>query len=185
MVSGTLINDRINIVPVKFSNNSFLKKIINELNRRFFSDISAISLDCDVGDAYSKDRAQFFSSQIISSFALLTTGLPGKILLLTEVDLFVPVLTFVFGEAQLNGKHSIVSVCRLHEEFYSGISDDELLFQRTMKEVLHELGHCYGLIHCIDWDCVMHSSQGIEEVDIKGSYFCKNCASSVIGLKKN
>jgi archaemetzincin len=185
MVSGTLINDRINIVPVKFSNNSFLKKIINELNRRFFSDISSISLDCDVGDAYSKDRAQFFSSQIIASFASLTTGVPGKILLLTEVDLFVPVLTFVFGEAQLNGKHSIVSVCRLHEEFYSGISDDELLFQRTMKEVLHELGHCYGLLHCIDWDCVMHSSQGIEEVDIKGSHYCKNCAHSIIGLKKN
>jgi|ERR1035437_497869 archaemetzincin len=171
------------IVPVKFSNNSFLKKIIKELNRRFRSDISLLALDLDVEQAYSEERGQFFSSQIIAGTTALTKTIPGKILLITEVDLFVPVLTFVFGEAQLNGKHSVVSVCRLHEEFYSGISDDELLFQRTMKEILHELGHCFGLLHCIDWDCVMHSSQGIEEVDIKGNFYCKVCARSVDGLK--
>jgi archaemetzincin len=183
MVSGIHTNDRINVVPVKFSNNSFLKKIINELNRRFHSDISPLAMDLDIGETFSEERAQYFSTQIIASFSSLTSDVPGKVLLITEVDLFVPVLTFVFGEAQLNGKHSIVSVCRLHEEFYSGISDDDLLFQRTMKEVLHELGHCFGLIHCKDWDCVMHSSQGIEEVDIKGNFYCKTCARSVIGLK--
>ena len=173
----------INIVPVKFSNNSFLKKIIKELDRRFRSDVSLLTLDLNVESTYSEDRGQFFSSQIIAQSTMLTQTVPGKVLLITEVDLFVPVLTFVFGEAQLNGKHSVVSVCRLHEEFYSGISDDELLFQRTMKEILHELGHCFGLLHCIDWDCVMHSSQGIEEVDIKGNFYCKTCSRSVDGLK--
>jgi archaemetzincin len=173
----------INIAPVKFSNNSFLKKIIKELNSRFRSDISLLALDLDMEQTYSEDRGQFFSSHIISLSSPLTESVPGKVLLITEVDLFVPVLTFVFGEAQLNGKHSVVSVCRLHEEFYSGISDDDLLFQRTMKEILHEIGHCFGLLHCIDWDCVMHSSQGIEEVDIKGNFYCKTCARSVDGLK--
>jgi archaemetzincin len=99
------------------------------------------------------------------------------------VDIFVPVLTFIFGEAQLNGKHSILSVCRLHEEFYSGISNEKLLLERTIKEALHELGHCYGLRHCVDWDCVMHSSPGIEEVDIKGNTFCRNCVSQIEGYK--
>jgi archaemetzincin len=173
----------INIAPVKFSNNSFLKKIIKELNSRFQSDISLLALDLDVEETYSEDRGQFFSTQIIALSASLTENVYGKVIMITEVDLFVPVLTFVFGEAQLNGKHSLVSVCRLHEEFYSGISNDELLFQRTMKEILHELGHCFGLLHCIDWDCVMHSSQGIEEVDIKGNFYCKTCARSIDGLK--
>ena len=56
-----------------------------------------------------------------------TGGINGKVLILTEVDLYIPVLTFVFGEAQLKGKHSIVSVCRLHEEFYSEKTDENLL----------------------------------------------------------
>jgi archaemetzincin len=113
----------------------------------------------------------------------LTDEFDGKIILLTDVDIFVPVLTFIFGEAQLNGKHSILSVCRLHEEFYSGISNEKLLLERAIKEALHELGHCYGLRHCLDWDCVMHSSPGIEEVDIKGGTFCSKCISSIEGYK--
>jgi archaemetzincin len=171
------------LVPVKFSNSSFFKKILNELNRKFRLPMNVLNFEYDIEKTFSKERGQYFSSQIIADISQLSGNATGKILLITDADLYVPVLTFVFGEAQLNGKHSIVSVCRLHEEFYSGISDDELLFKRTLKEVLHELGHNFGLLHCIDWDCVMHSSQGIEEVDIKGEFYCRTCASHIDGLK--
>jgi len=171
------------LAPVKFSNSSFLKRILVELNRKFRSSLNVLNLEYDIEKTFSKERGQYFSTQIIADTSQLTGDAAGKVLLITEADLYVPVLTFVFGEAQLNGKHSIVSVCRLHEEFYSGISDDELLFKRTIKEVLHELGHNFGLLHCIDWDCVMHSSQGIEEVDIKGEFYCRNCASHIEALK--
>jgi archaemetzincin len=100
------------------------------------------------------------------------------------VDIFVPALTFIFGEAQLNGKHSIVSVCRLHEEFYTSVTNNELLFERTIKEILHELGHNFGLRHCVDWNCVMHASHGIEEVDIKGNSYCRNCIKLIEGYKQ-
>lgn len=174
----------INIVPLKFSNTELLNSIVRDLKRYFNTEINIISLNHNIENAFSKERNQYFSSQILFDISDLTSGYPGKIISVTEVDLFVPVLTFVFGEAQLNGKHAIISVCRLHEEFYSGISDDELLFTRTMKEILHELGHNFGLRHCLDWDCVMHSSQGIEEVDIKGSSYCRSCAKNIEGLKK-
>ena len=72
-----------------------------------------------------------------------------------------------------------VSVFRLHEEFYSGVTNNELLYERTIKEIYHELGHNFGLIHCQDWDCVMHSSNSIEEVDLKGDTYCKKCFSSL------
>ena len=138
-----------------------------------------LSLQIDVDTAYSVERAQYFSTQIISMASQLTEKINGKVLILTEFDLFIPALTFVFGEAQLKGKHSIVSVCRLHEEFYSGKTDEKLLLERAMKEVLHELGHNFGLLHCSSWDCVMHSSLGIEEVDIKGNSYCSNCKETL------
>ena len=121
--------------------------------------------------------------KIIAEIIKVTDEYNGKVLVITDVDIFVPALTFIFGEAQLNGKHSILSVCRLHEEFYSGVSNENLLLTRTIKEALHELGHNYGLRHCIDWDCVMHSSNGIEEVDIKGNTFCKKCVTHIEGYK--
>ena len=171
------------IAPLKFYSALLLQNVVTELSKRFSSRIHVINLKMNMDDFFSIERGQYFSTQIIAEAIKLTDEFNGKIILLTDVDLFVPVLTFVFGEAQLNGKHSILSVCRLHEEFYSGISNENLLFERTIKEALHELGHCYGLRHCIDWDCVMHSSPGIEEVDIKGNTFCRKCISKVEGYK--
>lgn len=175
----------INIVPLKFSNKSLLKNIRDFLENTFHSRVEIINLNINTEPAFLNGRGQYYSTQILSEAIKHTDNLDGKILILTELDLCIPVLTFVFGEAQLNGKHSIISVCRLHEEFYSGDSDEQLLAERTRKEVLHELGHNFGLIHCIDWDCVMHSSPGIEEVDIKGSYYCKKCLDQISGSKES
>jgi len=163
------------IAPVKLSNSTLLARIRKALANIFHVQVEIIELKIDADIAYSPERRQYYSTQIISQAIDLSIGYDGKVILLTETDLYVPVLTFVFGEAQLRGKHSIISICRLHEEFYSGRTDDELLYQRALKEVLHELGHNFGLIHCLDWDCVMHSSLEIEEIDIKGDMYCRNC----------
>ncbi|MBX3007104.1 MAG: archaemetzincin family Zn-dependent metalloprotease [Melioribacteraceae bacterium] len=168
------------LAPLKFYSNVLLERLVKELSNRFSSKIHVIDLKVNLDDFFSVDRRQYYSTQIIAEVIKLTDEYDGKVILLTDVDIFVPALTFVFGEAQLNGKHSILSVCRLHEEFYSGISDENLLLERTVKEALHELGHNFGLRHCIDWDCVMHSSNGVEEVDIKGNTYCRKCRT-VIG----
>ncbi len=172
------------IAPVKFYSNLLLQNLTAELSKRFSSKIKVVEIDLNLDNFFSIDRKQYFSTQIIAEAIKLTDQFNGKIVLLTDVDIFVPALTFIFGEAQLNGKHSLISVCRLHEEFYSGVSNEKLLLERTVKETLHELGHNYGLRHCIDWNCVMHASHGIEEVDIKGSTFCHECVTNIEGYKQ-
>lgn len=171
------------IAPVKFYSNLLLQNLIKELSKRFSSNIQVIDVKLNMDDFFSIERKQYFSTQIIAEMMKLTNHYNGKVMLITDVDIFVPALTFIFGEAQLNGKHSILSVCRLHEIFYSGIANENLLLNRTIKEFLHELGHNYGLRHCIDWDCVMHASHGIEEVDIKGITYCSKCRTKVEGYK--
>jgi archaemetzincin len=173
----------INVIPIHLSNSGLLDDILLELSRRFISPINLVELDVNIESAFSVERKQFFSTQLLSNAIKLSDNINGKILLLTEFDLYVPALTFVFGEAQLNGKHSIVSLCRLHEEFYSGRSDHNLLLERALKEILHELGHNFGLKHCLNWDCVMHASLSIEEVDIKGNQYCKTCVSNIESYK--
>jgi|WetSurMetagenome_2_1015567.scaffolds.fasta_scaffold32754_2 archaemetzincin len=169
----------IHLAPLKFSNKALMKKLQEELSGIFSVNIDSIKLDFDLHNAYSHERKQYYSTKIIESAINHTDYTDGIVLMLTEIDLYIPVLTFIFGEAQLKGKHSIVSVCRLHEEFYTGITNDELFYERVKKEVLHELGHNFGLLHCFDWDCVMHSSNSIEEVDIKGSFYCKHCFEEI------
>jgi archaemetzincin len=168
------------LAPLKFSNKTLLKKLQVELAKIFSVKIDLIMLDFNLSGAYSPERKQYYSTIIIESAINHTGYVEGKILILTDMDLYIPVLTFIFGEAQLNGKHSIVSLCRLHEEFYTGLTNDALLFERAKKEALHELGHNFGLLHCFDWDCVMHSSNSIEEVDIKGNFYCNHCHKKII-----
>jgi archaemetzincin len=165
--------------PLNFTNKTLLNKLVKELSEIFPANIDSIKIDIDVAQSYSPERKQYYSTKILESAISQTDYADGKILILTELDLYVPVLTFIFGEAQLNGKHSIVSLCRLHEEFYTGKTNEELFFTRAKKEVLHELGHNFGLLHCFDWDCVMHSSNGIEEVDIKGDFYCRHCFGEI------
>ncbi len=176
------------LAPLDISNKELLQRVISELKKILLVDIHIIDLRLDLKKAYSPDRRQYYSTQIIADAVGYTDKLDAKIVILVDFDLYIPVFTYVFGEAQLNGKHSIVSLCRLHEEFYTGRTDNELLFERTVKEVLHELGHNFGLLHCSSWDCVMHASAEIEEVDIKGRVYCKDCRrtlQSVFNFRKN
>lgn len=78
----------------------------------------------------------------------------------------------MFGEAQLEGTAAIVSSHRLDETLYGLPKNQELLEERLLKEAIHDLGHTFGLVHCHDYSCVMHSSASVEEIDIKGASFC-------------
>ena len=95
------------------------------------------------------------------------------------MDLYIPVLTFVFGEAQLADGGAVVSAHRLRQEFYGLPTDPELLHQRLLKEALHELGHTYGLRHCPDYTCVMSASNGVERIDLKRAEFCSTCTQLI------
>jgi archaemetzincin len=129
----------------------------------------------DAGHAVSRDRGQYNSSAILHQMRQRPAGEGLKRLAIAEVDLFVPVLTFVFGEAQIGGANAIVSVHRLREEFYGLPGDDAKLDERLAKEALHELGHTLGLRHCLDWRCAMASSHSVERLDLKSAAFCRPC----------
>ena len=103
----------------------------------------------------------------------------SKTIGLFTVDLFIPIFTYIFGQAFLGGSCGIASTFRLSNERY-GIKDDaNLLIERFTKEIIHELGHTYGLIHCQISDCVMRSGTYVEDIDQKKSGFCVNCRNKL------
>jgi archaemetzincin len=98
----------------------------------------------------------------------------GKVLGVTDVDLFIPILTFVFGEAQLGGRAAVVSTARLLD---GAVRDERLLLERLAKEAVHELGHALGLVHCAVPECAMSRSASVREVDQKRGALCRDCRS--------
>lgn len=132
----------------------------------------------DVRRSYNAKRRQFDSNQILQQLLELRLGEDCKVLAVTEQDLFVPIFTFVFGLAQVGGTAALMSTCRLHQQFYGLPEDNELFLQRCEKEAAHELGHAHGLVHCASYECVMHFSNSIEQVDLKSATFCDACSAA-------
>lgn len=99
-----------------------------------------------------------------------------RVLAVADVDLFIPMLTFVFGQAQLKGKVALMSLARLRQEYYGLPANPPLLYKRTEKEAMHEIGHTFGLIHCTEKNCVMALSNSIQQVDGKMAEYCRSCA---------
>ncbi len=127
----------------------------------------------DPSSALSPARGQYESTRLLSE--LKARYAEGLLVGACECDLFIPVLTFVFGEAEMPGRAAVFSIHRLREEYYGLPPKRPLLLGRAVRELWHEVGHLRGLPHCPDWSCVMSSSHSVERVDAKGEAYCREC----------
>lgn len=120
---------------------------------------------------YNPIRKQFLASKIIE---FLEKNLKGRILAVTDKDIYAKGLNFIFGQAQFRGRIAIISTHRLNPLFYKQF-DQKLLIERAVKEAIHEIGHNLGLDHCPNPKCVMNFSNTIFDVDKKGKNLCNMC----------
>jgi archaemetzincin len=128
--------------------------------------------------AFNPVRGQYHSSEILKRLLQDPPSESWRILGVTDSDLYIPILTFVFGEAQLGDVGALVSTHRLHPEYYGMPKDAQLLRERLLKEALHELGHTFGLRHCTNYLCVMSASHSVERIDLKQADYCTACAGA-------
>ncbi|MBP1656849.1 MAG: peptidase, zinc-dependent [Bacteroidetes bacterium] len=127
--------------------------------------------------AYDQQRGQYGSVLVLRHILKERAEPASKVLGVTEKDLFIPMLSFVLGQAQLSGPAAVISLARLRQEFYGFAADGDLLITRAMKEAVHEIGHTFGLTHCTDNRCPMSLSNTVQHVDIKGTDLCATCAT--------
>ncbi|MFC1869037.1 archaemetzincin family Zn-dependent metalloprotease [Thermodesulfobacteriota bacterium] len=165
---------KIVISPIGDLDRTFIKRVGKGVSQRFGYEIEIISLLNDIDFAFDPSRNQFYSSTILESLATLAPLQAIKVLAICEVDLFIPILTHVYGEAQLGGKACIISTYRLNDGL-PPINPQKNYYQRATKEAIHELGHTFNLRHCKDQSCGMHYCRTVKDVDIKSDHFCRYC----------
>jgi len=130
--------------------------------------------------AYDPKRGQYQSVEIMKMVAQCAPRDAYRVLGVTDVDLAIPMLSFLFGQAQLDGRVAVVSLCRLRPEFYGLPGQDGVLRERTVKEMLHEMGHTFGLVHCSDTKCAMSLATHVELVDAKAEQYCSRCGLHLV-----
>ncbi len=163
------------VLPLGKIDLSFFEKLKKDLQKIF-------NFEIELGDraqipdyAYNKGNGKYNGRIILNELAKLNFTNSEKILAITGQDLFTEDLNYIFGQAESGGKICLISTYRLNPEFYLEKTNDELFYNRILKEAVHELGHTFGLKHCDNKKCVMCFSDGIEATDDKESVFCEKC----------
>ncbi len=153
----------------------FLEKISEVVMQEFNCAVTIKEAHVDISEFYDPVRRQYNGNKLLHEVDAFNGIDNSKTIGLLSVDLFIPILTFIFGQAQLGGRSAIASQYRLSNERYGMPADENLLLQRFTKEVIHELGHTLGLIHCHTPSCVMQSSTYVEDIDQKEARLCAKC----------
>ena len=156
------------------------KEVINAINEELRYSFNIL---CDVDEpaGLPKEFLNVFRHQFLADKILnyLSARFRGKVLAITDEDLYANELNFIFGQAELPGSVAIVSIHRLNPTFYKKTPDKNLLIERSIKEALHEIGHTMGLKHCDNPDCVMSFSNTIFDVDRKNKNLCDKCKNKL------
>ena len=162
------------ISPIGDFASDLLSPIRDEINRIYGYPTEVLPLLHDLEFAAHPNRNQYHSTAILDQLAQKAPIDALKVLAITQVDLFIPILTHVYGEAQLGGKACIVSTIRLNEG-HEALNTQEPFFSRIVKEAIHELGHTFQLRHCREHTCLMHYCRNERDVDRKSDQLCRYC----------
>jgi archaemetzincin len=169
----------ITLVSFGYFDEAFLRKTAEAVSRELLLKVNIREGYIDLSECYDPVRRQYNGIKLLNEADVLYGTDPNKTIGLFNVDLFIPVLTYIFGQAYLNGRTGIASLYRLSNERYGMDPDDNLILDRFNKEVIHELGHTFGLIHCHIPGCVMRSSTYVEDIDQKSTKLCISCRNKI------
>ena len=162
------------ISPIGNFGSEITEPVKKEIYRIFGFPALIIPVLEDVDFAFDSGRNQYHSTSILQQLEKSAPSFAIKVIAVTKVDLFIPILTRVYGEAQLGGKACLVSTYRLKDQI-SAAHPGVIFTQRIIKEAIHELGHTFNLRHCQEHVCIMHYCRTELDVDRKSDQLCRYC----------
>lgn len=169
------LHHKIVITPIGDVPAGLMDRIGTEIERVFGFRTEILPLIHETDLTVDAARGQVHSTPVLGILSSLAPPQALKVLAVTKADLFIPILTYVFGEAQLGGKACILSTHRLKEPPFPTTAE-ESFGCRVAKEAVHELGHTFNLRHCPEQTCIMHYCRSLRDVDRKSNHLCRYCA---------
>lgn len=97
----------------------------------------------------------------------------------TMIDLYpAESWNFVFGQASLRDRVGVFSFARYDAAFFGEARPEDferLMLQRSARTLVHEIGHTFGMRHCIYFRCVENGTNHQTESDSRPHHLCPVC----------
>jgi archaemetzincin len=169
----------VTIVTFSHFGKEFPEKIAEVVQHELRCRVEIKEKHLDLSEFFDPGRRQYNGDRLLRTVDSMDFSGSAKVIAIFNIDLYIPILTYIFGQAQLGGRTAIASLFRLSNDRYGIASDESYLLSRFQKEVIHELGHLFGLIHCHTPTCVMRSSTYVEDIDQKDVVLCPKCRTQL------
>jgi archaemetzincin len=166
----------IGVVPLGVGGDAVVRIIAANIQALFHLPVDLLP-DLTGPDYALNGRRQQYNALLILKRLAESRRAHHRLLGVVNVDLFIPVLTHVFGEAQLGGRAAVVSLYRLREQQDGGRVHLDALYERAAKVAVHELAHTFALAHCEQPECIMRASYGLGDLDGTPLFFCDYCGA--------
>lgn len=170
---------KIVIVPLGESEFFELSRLAGHLASVFVCAVDILSGARIPQEAYSDSRSQYFSTVLLHKLELLKSSAREKVIGLVDEDMYTPNRVWVLGASDRMAGTAVISMFRLRQEYFGFEEEDHVLYHRTCKETVHQLGHLYGMGPCRNPRCAMYASERMEDIDGKREKFCDNCLRSI------
>jgi archaemetzincin len=165
----------ISIVPINTIDAGLLTRLALCLEERFLATCVVRATLAVPKSALNSARGQLFFGSVVARLASAYETREDLVVGVTDFDLYKTSHQFVFGSSSEAQRCAVVSLHRLRSEFYGDPADENALFQRLLKECVHEIGHALGLKHCYNARCAMYYSNSVFDTDNKYSHYCEGC----------
>lgn len=172
---SSLMKGKIVVVPLGESDFLELNKLAGHLAQVFTCAVDMMSGARLPDEAYSPIRGQYFAMVLLQKLELLKSNEREKVIALIDEDLYTPNRAWVIGASDRIAGTAIVSLYRLRNEYFGYEEEDKVLYRRTVKETVHQLGHLFGMRSCRNPRCAMYASERMQDIDGKVEKFCDNC----------
>jgi len=165
---------------IGFNNVSdwILKEVARLVSDAFSADVRITNTGSVPSEFIDVLRNQYRAEEVLN-WVYSKWGKGDLVLAIIEGDGYAGGLNFVFGIASPLLKIALVFTYRLKLWVKSGAVLRQVFIERLRKEVMHELGHVFGLGHCSNPFCVMFFSNSIFDTDRKTWRYCSRCANKL------
>ncbi len=122
-------------------------------------------------------RRQLRTGAILDALEVRLPAHAYCMLAVTREDLYPgPGWNFVFGQARLHARVGVQSLLRYDPAFEENEDAPEgTALRRGLKVVSHEVGHMFGITHCVHHLCVMNGINHLAELDRSPMHLCRVC----------
>lgn len=174
-------NYKTGVLPIGKIPDIILKIIAANVETHFHNTTEILKPEPVPSYAFDMKRSQYNAGGIIKKLNEEDEHSHDKIIAVCDVDIFIPILTHVFGEAEFGGKHCIASLFRLRQGGKAPCPAS-IYYERAAKVAIHEAGHLFNLLHCENTTCLMHFAGNLKQLDTISLRFCPNCQAQLKNL---